>query len=186
MKGIVGVYGTWRATEDSAIYRLAMEIGKAAALHDFRVLTGAYSGVMEAAPRGAKQVGGKSIGYSWTGLDSELKPNAFLDTVVPFADIEQRMARTVGDANICVFFPGRTGTVAELAIATEMRAKGQKTLPLVLVGRFWKSFFAWLELTSNALEFPADPSETTELFVIIDDVHGFNQFLEQHEHHWNK
>ncbi len=186
MRGNIGVYGTWRATEDSPIYQLARDIGKSAARAGFSVLTGAYSGVMEAAPRGAKDIGGTSIGYSWSGLDNELSPNPFLDTIIPFARIEDRMARVVGDANICVFFPGRTGTVAELAIATEMRAKGTKVVPIVLIGGFWKCFFEWLDQTNGALEFSADAPSPNELFVIVEDALGFNQFLEKYEYHWNK
>jgi uncharacterized protein (TIGR00725 family) len=186
MKQIIGVYGTWRATEDSAIYQSAMEIGRAAARRGFAVLTGAYTGIMEAAPRGAKEAGGAALGYSWNKLDNELAPNIFLDSIVAFSSAEQRMARLVGDADVCVFFPGRTGTVAELALATEMRAKGEKLLPLVLVGEFWCGFFSWLEQSNNALGLPADASGSSGLYIMINSASDFDHFLDEHENLWNK
>lgn len=186
MKQMIGVYGTWRATEDSAIYQIAKEIGNIAARRGFTILTGAYSGIMEAAPRGAKEAGGAAIGYSWDKLDNELAPNVFMDSVVPFCSAEQRMARLVGDADVCVFFPGRTGTVAELALATEMRAKGEKLLPLVLVGEFWREFFTWLEQSNKALGLPADASGSAALYITIENGIDFGQFLDRYEYLWNK
>lgn len=181
----VGVFGTWRAPPDSSLYRTAVEIGKVAARRGLVVMTGAYSGIMEAAVCGAKEVGGRTIGYSWSKLDGELAPNDFLDRVIPFEAAEQRMARLVGDADICVFFPGRTGTVAELALATELRAKGEKSVPLVLVGDFWAGFFSWLKNSNHALEFSVDTS-IPELYTTVGNADDFARYLETHEHHWHK
>jgi len=182
MKGLIGVYGTWRVQEDSPMYRLAMEIGRVAAQRGFIVLSGAYSGIMEAAPRGAQQAGGMTVGYSWSKLNNELTPNPFLDRVVVFSTIEQRMARIVGDPDICVFFPGRTGTAAELALATEMRAKGVKTLPLVIMGDYWGGFFSWLKESNAALDLPSDGHDSTELYVRVNSADEFVIFLETYEH----
>lgn len=186
MSKTVGIYGTWRATEDSPLYRLAREMGRITARHGFSVLTGAYSGIMEAGPRGAKEERGETLGYAWNKLDAELSPNPFLDRIVTFTNLEKRIAGLVGDADVCVFFPGRTGSVAELALATEMRAKGEKKVPLVLVGDFWSGFFSWLTKSNNALGLPADASEGPEPYVTIENAGDFDRFLEQYEHTWHK
>lgn len=182
---IAGIFGTWRAPPDSPIYRAATEIGKVAARYNFSVLTGAYSGIMEAAVRGAREEGGQTIGYSWTKLDGVLSTNDYLDRVVPFTTAEQRMARLVGDADICVFFPGRTGTIAELALATELRAKDEKSAPLVLFGEFWVGFFSWLEQSNNALGFSTDAS-APELYTIVRDANDFERYLGRYEHLWHQ
>lgn len=181
---LVGIFGTWRAPPESHIYRLAMEFGRIAARQRFGVVTGAYSGIMEAAVRGAREEGGRTLGYSWTKLDDQLAPNDFLDRVVPFPSAEQRIARLVGDADICVFFPGRTGTAAELALAAELRAKGEKPVPLVLVGDFWTGFFSWLNKSNSALGLSADAS-APELYDVVGDAGDFERYLEKHEHHWH-
>jgi len=182
---VVGVFGTWRAPPDSSIYLAAMEFGELAAKRGFVVMTGSYSGIMEAAVRGARKADGRTLGYSWDKLDDELAPNEFLDQVIVCPSAEQRMAHLVGNADVCVFFPGRTGTAAELALATELRAKGEKVVPLVLVGDFWTGFFSWLESSNKALGLSADTS-SPELYTTVGNASDFEQFLQRHEHYWNK
>lgn len=184
-KPTVGVFGTWRASPDSSLYLAAVEMGRAAAHHGFIVMTGAYSGIMEAAVRGAREVGGETVGYSWTKLDDELTPNGYLDTCIRFELAELRLAQLVGDSDICIFFPGRTGTVAELALATELRAKGEKSTPLVLVGDFWSGFFNWMESSNGNLDFSVDPN-FVDLYTIVRDAEGFEQYLRTYEYSWRK
>ncbi len=175
----IGVFGTWRAPVGSDIYCQAEEIGKISAEYGFRVLTGGYSGVMEAAPRGSKSIGGQTLGYTWAGLDGELEANAFLDEVEHFDSVIERVARLVEDSDICVFFPGRTGSVAELALATEARAKGELIYPLVLIGEYWQSFFSWLNGSNNNLDLPADVDEKTIVYQVLNSPNKFKLFLEE-------
>lgn len=182
----IGVFGTWRAKEGSEIYQMAESIGEISAEKDYSVLTGGYTGVMEAAPKGAKKVDGKTIGYTWEGLDGELEANTFLDKVIHFDNVAERVARLVNDSDICVFFPGRTGTVAELALATEVRAKGELYCPLVLMGKHWEGFFTWLSGTNDNLNLPADAEDKPSLFQILNNTNQFKEFITTHEHTWNK
>ncbi|MGQ0698801.1 MAG: LOG family protein [Panacagrimonas sp.] len=184
---VVGVFGTWRAPNDSPMYRAAMDIGRICARWNLPVLTGAYTGIMEAACRGAKNLGGRTTGYAWKELDGQLSPNPYLDQVVFFERAAERIARLVDDADICIFFPGRTGTIAELALATELRSKGVKSFPLVLVGANWKGFFTWLDSSNGGLPLPADPSGADfPLYAIVDDASRFEQFLINHEYLWHQ
>src|SRR3970040_2821945 len=59
----VTVFGSARFGEGHAYYRLAREIGMRLAQAGFAVMTGGGPGVMEAANRGARDVGGGSIGW---------------------------------------------------------------------------------------------------------------------------
>jgi len=181
----IGVFGTWRAIEGSDIYQQAEAIGELSAGKNFTVLTGGYTGVMEAAPRGAKKIDGKTIGYTWDGLDDELEANPFLDEIIPFDNVAERVARLVNDSDICVFFPGRTGTVAELALATEARAKGELLSPLILMGNYWEGFFNWLNGTNGNLNLPADVDEKPILYQIINHPSEFKEFMAVYEHTWN-
>lgn len=174
----IGVFGTWRAQVGSDIYGQAEEIGRISAEYGFRVLTGGYSGVMEAAPRGAKSIGGQTLGYTWAGLDGELEANAFLDEVKHFDSVVERVARLVEDSDICVFFPGRTGSVAELALATEARAKAELIYPLVLIGEYWQSFFSWLNGSNDNLDLPTDVDGKSIVYQVLDSPNKFKLFLE--------
>ena len=79
----ITVFGSARFKEDSPYYVLAKAIGKEAADAGFTVMTGGGAGLMEAANRGAKEVGGKSIGCNII-LPHEVKPNPYLDRFILF------------------------------------------------------------------------------------------------------
>src|SRR6266487_6873131 len=58
----VTVFGSARIKSDDPHYELARKIGAAIARLGFTVMTGGGPGIMEAANRGAKEVGGRSVG----------------------------------------------------------------------------------------------------------------------------
>src|SRR5262249_17445129 len=70
----VTVFGSARFPEDHRYYKLAREVGSQLSLAGFTVMTGGGPGIMEAANRGAKDVGGRSIGCN-IELPQEQKPN---------------------------------------------------------------------------------------------------------------
>jgi hypothetical protein len=66
----VTVFGSSRIKRDDPHYELARNLGAAIARLGFTVMTGGGPGIMEAANRGAKQVGGRSVGCT-----IELRPS---------------------------------------------------------------------------------------------------------------
>src|SRR5213078_1107487 len=58
----VSVFGSARTPRDSPEYALGVEVGAALARAGFAVITGGGPGAMEAANRGACEVGGTSVG----------------------------------------------------------------------------------------------------------------------------
>ena len=58
----VTVFGSARFTERHPYYKVARECGMELAKPGFTVMTGGGPGIMEAANRGAKEIGGRSIG----------------------------------------------------------------------------------------------------------------------------
>src|SRR6201988_1106664 len=79
----VTVFGSARFAESSPWYALAREMGAEVARAGFTVMTGGGPGVMEAATRGAKEAGGRSVGCN-IRLQIEQKPNPYLDRWVTF------------------------------------------------------------------------------------------------------
>src|SRR5437762_10556855 len=77
----VTVFGLARVKEDHPYYQLGREVGAGLARLGFTVMTGGGPGMMEAANRGAKEAGGRSVGVNIT-LATEQAANRFLDRTV--------------------------------------------------------------------------------------------------------
>ena len=58
----ITVFGSARFKEDNIYYQQAREFGKRIAQSGFTTLTGGGPGIMEAANRGAFEIGGRSVG----------------------------------------------------------------------------------------------------------------------------
>src|SRR5438045_1914996 len=77
----VTAFGSARTKEDSPYYQLARKMGGAITRLGFTVMTGGGPGIMEAANRGAKEAGGRSVGCN-IELPYEQAANDYLDSCV--------------------------------------------------------------------------------------------------------
>ncbi|HEY7675628.1 MAG TPA: TIGR00730 family Rossman fold protein, partial [Candidatus Methylomirabilis sp.] len=73
----VAVFGSHRTLPGEEHYTTAERLGRILAEHGFSVITGAGSGVMEAANKGALEAGGVSIGLN-IELPEEQQPNPYV------------------------------------------------------------------------------------------------------------
>lgn len=162
----LGIFGTWRASPGSALYQQAYLLGRAAAETEFVLVTGGYSGVMEAASRGAYDTGGVAIGITCPELDAQLRPNSYLKEVIQESDLAQRTARCIAMSDKMVFFPGRTGTAAELTVALDLVSKGLKQSPLILWGPFWEPLLNALSQSNSNLEWPFDDANLKDFYTV--------------------
>lgn len=138
----VTVFGSARVPEKSPHYQLAREMGAEIARLGFTVMTGGGPGIMEAANRGAKEIGGRSVGCS-IHLPHEQKTNAFLDRCVAMHYFFVRKALLVKYSYAFVIMPGGAGTLDEMFEALTLIQTGKiKNFPIVLMGKEY-----WQELT---------------------------------------
>lgn len=109
-------------------------------LRDNVIATGGGPGIMEAANRGAHDVGAPSIGYNIT-LPMEQEPNAFStpDLTLRFHYFAMRKMHFAMRANALVVFPGGVGTLDELFEILALRQTGKSPpIPIVLYDqKFW-------------------------------------------------
>jgi len=101
----VTVFGSSRIKRDDPHYELARKMGAAIARLGFTVMTGGGPGIMEAANRGAKEVGGRSVGCN-IELPSEQAANAYLDRCVRTHYFFVRKALLVKYSYAFVVMPG--------------------------------------------------------------------------------
>ncbi len=135
----VTVFGSARFTEDQPYYRLAREVGTRLARAGFTVMTGGGPGVMEAANRGAREAGGRSVGCN-IELSHEQKPNPYLDLWVTFRHFSVRKTMLVKYSYAFIALPGGFGTLDEIfETATLIQTEKIRDFPLVLMVRdYWQ------------------------------------------------
>jgi uncharacterized protein (TIGR00730 family) len=105
------------------------------------IMTGGGPGVMEAANRGAFEVGAKSVGLNIT-LPHEQYPNPYItpELCFQFHYFALRKMHFLLRAKALVAFPGGFGTLDELfEVLTLVQTRKIKPLPIVLVGEeYWR------------------------------------------------
>ncbi|MEX0938397.1 MAG: TIGR00730 family Rossman fold protein [Pirellulales bacterium] len=120
--------------------RVVSAASQSDARRDFVVVTGGGPGIMEAANRGAKDVGAKSVGLNIT-LPAEQAPNAYItpELCFQFHYFAIRKLHFLLRAQALVVFPGGFGTLDELFDALTLRQTGRmQEIPIVLYGRsYW-------------------------------------------------
>lgn len=144
----VAVFGSARIHEDSPYYEAARAMGRALAQAGFAVITGGGPGLMEAANRGARDVGGLSIGCN-IELPFEQIENAHLDLAINFRYFFVRKTMFVKYANGFVIFPGGFGTLDELFESlTLVQTRKISRFPIVLFGTsYWSGLLDWVKTT---------------------------------------
>lgn len=135
--------------------------------HDYVIVTGGGPGIMEAANRGAQEVGAKSIGLNIT-LPMEQEPNAFIDPelCLQFHYFAIRKMHFMMRAKALVAFPGGYGTLDELFEAlTLVQTKKVDRLPIILFGEnYWRNVINFDYLVQEGTIDPDD----VNLFVYAD------------------
>ncbi len=139
------VYGSARFKESHPYYELAREMGRELARAGFTVMTGGGPGVMEAANRGAKDVGGRSLGCNIT-LPTEQKPNPYLDQMIEFDHFFIRKVMLAKYSYAFIAAPGGIGTLDELfEVAVLIQTGKMKNFPVILLGvEYWKPLLEFL------------------------------------------
>ena len=141
----VTVFGSARTPETDPYYALARAMGAAIARLGFTVMTGGGPGIMEAANRGAKDVGGCSVACN-IELPHEQKPNDYLDRWVNMRFFSVRKTMLIKYSYAFVVMPGGFGTLDELFEALTLIQTGKlQNFPVVLMGReYWAELVAML------------------------------------------
>lgn len=136
------------AITQSRYYEQARELAKliaekspSSAVGELHVITGGGPGIMEAANRGASEVGAKSIGLNIV-LPHEQYPNPYItpELCFRFHYFAMRKMHFLMRAKALVVFPGGFGTLDELfETLTLVQTKKVQPLPILIFGKaFWQ------------------------------------------------
>ena len=166
----VSIFGSARTKPGNKYYKLASEIAFKLTRNGYGVITGGGPGIMEAANKGAKAGGGRSVGLN-IDLPMEQKPNPFIDhdKIINFDYFFVRKVMFVKYAQGFVVLPGGLGTMDELFEAlTLIQTNKVAHFPVVLVGKsYWAGMVEWIKKTLIEQEKNADIADLN-IFNIVD------------------
>ncbi len=142
----ITVFGSARFKEDHPYYSLTREASAEFARLGFTILTGGGPGLMEAANRGARDVGGRSVGCN-IQLPMEQKPNPYLDKWINVKHFFLRKVLLVKYSFAFVVMPGGYGTLDEYFEAlTLIQTHKIKDFPVIIFGKeYHKDLIAHME-----------------------------------------
>lgn len=147
----VTLFGSARTKSDSPYYELGRKMGAGVARLGFTVMTGGGPGMMEAANRGAKEIGGRSVGCG-IQLPHEQAMNAYLDRSVTMHYFFVRKALLIKYSYAFVVLPGGAGTLDELFEAlTLIQTNKIRNFPIVIMGtEYWRELIDLMRKMANA------------------------------------
>ena len=167
----ISIFGSARTKSNHPTYILTTEIAKAVSKLGYGVITGGGPGIMEAANKGANEVGGVSVGLN-INLPMEQESNKYIDKdkLIDFQYFFVRKVMFVKYAQGFIVMPGGVGTLDELFESfTLLQTSKINKFPIILVGRdYWKGLIDWINeklLGQNNIS-----PEDLKLFEVVDTV----------------
>ena len=137
----VSIFGSARTKPDNPYYQKTEELALMLSNAGFSVISGGGPGIMEAANRGASEVGAKNVGLN-IALPHEQSGNPYVTPSLSFKFhyFALRKMHFMMRAKAMVAFPGGFGTLDELfECLTLVQTRKANPIPIILFGtEYWK------------------------------------------------
>ena len=172
----VSFFGSARMKRSGEYYKPAENTARLFVKNGYAVVTGAGQGVMEAANKGAKEAGGKSVGLN-IEIPLEQKFNKYITIPLEFRYFFVRKLMFAKYSKAFIVFPGGFGTMDELFEMAALVQTGRMVpFPVVLVGKaYWKGLFNWLKNTS--MKYDMIDKKDMDIFVHIDEPEKIVEYV---------
>jgi hypothetical protein len=164
----VTVFGSARFKEGHVFYEQARELSGRIAQMGFTIMTGGGPGIMEAANKGAREVGGKSVGCNIV-LPHEQSHNPYLDRWVNIKYFFVRKTLLIKYSYAFIVMPGGFGTMDEYFEAlTLIQTKKVHQFPIIIMGKeFHQELINYVETMKNYQTISPNDSD---LFLVTDSI----------------
>ena len=167
----VSIFGSARTPPSDPDYHGARELARMLAQRGFAIITGGGPGIMEAANRGAHDVGGTSVGLNIT-LPQEQQSNPYANIRLDFRYFFARLVMFVKYASSFICFPGGFGTMHEFFNSMTLIQTGKADrFPVILIGTsFWNGVIDWMRQCMLDGRYDTIDPDDFDLFIITDDL----------------
>lgn len=164
----ITIYGSSRSQPGQDDYEKAREIARLLGEQGFSIITGGGPGAMEAANRGAQDIGAKSAGLN-IELPEEQSINAYASISISFNHFFVRKVMLVKYSTAFVIMPGGLGTLDELTeVLTLIQTNKIKPFPVILFNsNYWQGFLDWMR--NNSLAFGYISESDLKLLRLCDE-----------------
>jgi uncharacterized protein (TIGR00730 family) len=179
----VSIFGSARIAS-GPIYDQTVRTAELFGEAGYAIVTGGGPGLMEAANRGARAAGARSVGLN-IELPYEQAINPYVDLAIQVRYFFVRKMLFVKYSHAFVIMPGGYGTLDELFEALVLIQTGKiRNFPVVLYGReYWVGLLDWLRQTACArgmidradlrlLQIADSPEQVRDLVVRADGGHA--------------
>jgi uncharacterized protein (TIGR00730 family) len=165
----ISVFGGSNTSE--ADYEQAEYLGHLLGYAGHTVISGGYSGTMEAVSKGAVEAGAHVIGITCDGLEHwrPIATNRWVMEERRTRDLRERLAVLIDACDAAIAMPGGPGTLTEIALTWNLLlTESISSRPLIIVGQGWRDIFSLFfqsfdrfipESQRRWLIFAADPDE---------------------------
>jgi hypothetical protein len=168
----VSIFGSARTKTDNKYYALASEVAHKLTQQGFGIISGGGPGIMEAANKGAREGGGKSVGLN-IELPFEQEPNPYIDSDknLNFDYFFVRKVMFVKYSQGFIVLPGGFGTLDELFESlTLIQTFKIGKFPIVLMGSdYWSGLIDWIKKSLLEAEGNISPQDLN-LFQLADSA----------------
>jgi len=172
----VTIFGSARFGEDHPTYRQTQEIASSIARLGFTIMTGGGPGVMEAANRGAREVGGRSVGCNIV-LPHEQMPNPYLDKQVNIRYFFVRKTLLIKYSYAFIVMPGGFGTLDEYFEALTLIQTGKlREFPIIIFDKSYHHDI--IEHIEKMKKLGTISADDLELCLFTDSVEEAVNYLE--------
>lgn len=177
----VTIFGSARNNMDDRIYRETEELAGYLAKDGFVVFTGGGPGIMEAANKGAKEAGGRSVGININlpGNDRMTeRRNEYITEGESFDYFFSRKVILSYASQFYIAFPGGFGTMDELfEMLTLVQTGKASPIPMILVGKeFWGPLVEWIKNTM-AQTYGTISESDLDLFTLVDTAEEARDYI---------
>ncbi|MEO6684017.1 MAG: TIGR00730 family Rossman fold protein [Ginsengibacter sp.] len=173
----VTIFGSARFKEDHPYYKQARELSGRIAQLGFTIMTGGGPGIMEAANRGAKDVGGKSVGCNIV-LPHEQHHNPYLDKWVNIKYFFIRKVLLLKYSYAFVVMPGGFGTLDEFYEAlTLVQTKKIQMFPIIIFDKeFYENILKHNEIMKQAGTISVNDKS---LYLVTDSIDETIEYIKE-------
>lgn len=140
----ISVFGGSKPKPGSPAYQDAYQLGKLLGQAGMTVLTGGYTGTMEAVSRGANEAGGHVIGVTSEEIEAwrPIGPNAWVAEEWRCQTLNERLNTLVENCDAAIALPGGIGTLLEIALTwNQLVIEILDPKPMILIGSGWHKIF---------------------------------------------